>query len=152
MARPSLVGARFLRFLLAGVANTAFGFAAYSALIVAGAPVWMAVLLANVLGIVFNFVSTGAFAFRDTSLRRLPKFVLCYAAVYALNVGLVHIAIAQFAMGKISAQAVITLPMAVLTYVLLKTFVFRTTLETAQLPTPSSSSLTRTPRARDTSI
>lgn len=124
MAQQPMRGRRFMRYLAAGAANTVFGFAVYSGLIIAGAPVWLALLCATVLGIAFNFFSTGGFVFDDLGLARLPRFVVCYAVVYVINLGLIEAVMACCTRGKIAAQAVITLPMALCGYYLLKTFVY----------------------------
>ena len=116
---------RFLRFVAAGVANTLFGFAAYSGLIVAGTPVWLALFVAMLFGMMFNFFSTGGFVFGNRDLKRIPRFVICYGVIYAANLASVEAVMACCAPGrKIIAQAIVTLPASLLSYYLLKTFVF----------------------------
>ena len=114
---------RFLRFLLAGGVNTLFGFAAYSALILAGLPVWAALLLAHIAGVGFNFFTTGRFVFRATLRGRLPRFVAVYALIYGVNlmaIATVH----RWVPDEIASQAMLTLPMAGFTFWLMQRFVF----------------------------
>lgn len=119
----TLRGNRFLRFLVAGAINTLFGFVVYSFAVLAGAQVWLALLLGLVCGTIFNFISTGGYVFRDLALGRIPKYLLCYLLVYFLNLKLIDWLLLWVG-NAILAQAVLTLPMAVLAYVLMARFVF----------------------------
>ena len=119
----SLRSNRFLRFLVAGSFNTLFGFAAYSSAIIAGAPVWGSLMLGLVAGIFFNFFSTGLYVFRDLALSRVPRFVFCYLTAYGVNLKL----IGWFSMlthNHILSQAILALPMAIFTYVLMAWIAF----------------------------
>ena len=114
---------RFLRFLVAGGVNTLFGYAVYSAGIVLGTPVWAALLTGMVAGSVFNFVTTGGYAFRQLALRRYPRFVGCYLVVYAVNLALIA-ALSTWVADKLLAQAVLLVPLALFSYVLMARLVF----------------------------
>jgi len=119
-----LRSARLLRFLVAGGVNTLFGFAIYSAAIVLGAQVWVALLTGLAAGIIFNFFSTGWYVFRDLAISRWPRFVLCYLATYGLNLQLIEWLTGWIA-NPILSQAILSLPMAVFTYFLMEQIVFR---------------------------
>ena len=114
---------QFLRFLVAGAINTLFGFLAYSAAILFGATVWLALLIGLVCGMIFNFFSTGGYVFRDLGLGRVPRFVLCYLLVYLSNLKLIAL-MSMWVGNAIFAQGILTLPIALLTYVLMARFVF----------------------------
>lgn len=101
----------------------AFGFAIYGAMIFADASVWAALLAANVLGTLFNFFTTGSYVFRQLSLRRLPHFLLSYVFVYFVNLGAIEL-ISVWLSDKILAQALLVLPMALLTYLCMLKLVF----------------------------
>ena len=118
---------RFLRFLAAGALNTLFGFAIYSAAILLGMPVWAALLVANVAGIGFNFLTTGGYAFRSLLLSRLPRFAMAYLGLYLLNWGLIHW-LQPWVLGAIEAQALLALPLALLSYAIMVRLVFAPTL------------------------
>src|SRR5688500_898875 len=75
----------WLRFLIAGGFNTLFGWACYAGLILLGAPPWLALILATLTGIAFNFITLGGYAFRSLVLQRLPRFVLAYCTIYTTN-------------------------------------------------------------------
>lgn len=80
-----LRGSRLLRFVLAGVLNTAFGYGAFL-LALALFPTTLSALVAStVVAVLFSFVSQGLYVFRAAELRRLPGFCLTYLAVFAFN-------------------------------------------------------------------
>ncbi len=120
---PCLFKNRFMRFLLAGGVNTLFGFAAYSLAIIAGAEVWLALLIGMLLGTVFNFFTTGGFVFREILPARFPRFVLCYLLVYVINLQLIEL-IFIYSNNKILSQAILVFPMAILSYFLMARMVF----------------------------
>ena len=112
-----------MRFLVAGGINTLFGFAVYSLSIAAGMAVWLALFIGMLLGTVFNFFTTGGYAFRELSPARFPRFVLCYLFVYFINLELIEL-IFTLLNNKILAQAILVFPMAILSYFLMARFVF----------------------------
>jgi putative flippase GtrA len=114
---------RLMRFLVAGGINTLFGFAVYSFCIVAGMAVWLALLVGMLSGTVFNFITTGGYVFRELSLVRFPRFVICYFLVYGINFMLIEL-ISIWLNSKILSQAIITFPLALLSYFLMVRFVF----------------------------
>jgi putative flippase GtrA len=111
------------RFVIAGMANTVFGFLVYSAAVLAKAPVWAALLAGVLAGIVFNYVTIGGYAFRQLSWKNFPRFVLCYVAVYLINLGLITL-LSRIGTGLIAAQAVITVPLAAFSYLMMRFVVF----------------------------
>ena len=124
--RSRLDRQRGLRYVLAGGVNAAFGFAMYSLAILAGFPVWSALIAANVAGVAFNFVTMGRYVFRNLVLARFPRFAACYLFVYFVNLAAVE-QLSTWVPGKIVGQAILTVPMALLSYFLLKRFVFART-------------------------
>jgi len=115
---------QFVRFLLAGLANTLFGLCVYAGAIRCGLATWAALLAGMLAGLAFNFITLGGYAFRDLSLQRLPRFVCCYLATYTLNLVALHLLRALWA-DAIVAQVILTPPMAVFSYLCLSRFVFR---------------------------
>lgn len=113
----------FVRFLGAGLLNTAFGYAAYALLILAGAPVWGAVGGATLLGIVFNFLSYGGLVFGSARADRLPRFIAVYAFLYLFNVALTHLLMA-WGSSALLAQALLVPFLAALAFILMRSLVF----------------------------
>ena len=119
----SLRLSRFLRFLVAGTFNTLLGFSVYSAAILSGTPIWLALMIGLVAGVAFNFVSTGGYVFRDTALVRLPRFVFCYLLVYGVNLQLLGW-LSGWIKGDFLPQAILSFPMAAFSYLLMARIVF----------------------------
>ena len=122
--RSLLANRQFLRFLVAGGVNTLFGFGVNIAALLAGMPVWLAMLVGTVAGVAFNFFTHGGYAFRDMSARRLPRYVLGYAAVYAIGLSAFHV-LHPVVRDPIACQAVLLIPMALLSYLIMSRFVFQ---------------------------
>ena len=95
----------FLRFLAVGVLNTVFAYTLFALLSWIGLAYPLAIGLATVVGVAFNFQSTGRLVFGQAPLSRFARFVGVYAVLYLLN-----------------ASAVI--PLAMLAFLLQRRFVF----------------------------
>lgn len=124
-SRPAaaLRGSTFLRFLVAGAVNTLFGYAVYGVGVAAAAPVWLALLAGMVAGTVFNFFTTGGYAFRQLARRRYPLFAACYLLVYGVNLLLIAW-LSHWIQDKMVAQGLLLVPLALLSYVLMDRVVF----------------------------
>lgn len=118
--RPS---ARFVRFLAVGVLNTAFGYGVFVACLWLGMHYALAGAISTVLGVLFNFKSTGNLVFRSKGNRRLPRFVAVYAIIYLVNVLALGVML-QFGIPEWLGGLILLLPSAILSYVLNRHFVF----------------------------
>ncbi len=116
---------RFLRFLLVGAVNTAFGYSVFALLVWCGLPYPAAIGLATVAGVAFNFQSTGRLVFGGAPPSRLARFVGVYLVVYLLNV-LAVAGLLRLGLDVYAANAVAVLPLAMIAYILQRTFVFPT--------------------------
>lgn len=114
---------RFLRFLIAGGVNSLFGFMMYSLSILFGAPVWLSLVIGTVAGIMFNFCTVGGYVFRNLSLSKFPSFMISYAVCFAINLQLIEL-LSIYLGGPIVSQSLLTPPMAILSYILLRYFVW----------------------------
>ena len=115
---------QFLVFLVVGGLNTAFGYGIYAALIYMGLHYALAVLLATVLGVLFNFKTTGTIVFASQDNSLIVKFFGVYAILFVFNAVFIHI-LRNFSFNDYVAGA-ITIPFAaVLSFILNKKLVFR---------------------------
>lgn len=80
---------RLLRFVLVGGVNAAFGYGVYGAALYLGWPLALALALANVTGVAFNFVTNGRLVFDDRDPRKFPRFVLAYVLAWLVGTVLV---------------------------------------------------------------
>ena len=119
-----LVSNQFLRFVLVGGLNTAFGVGFYCLAIHVGIPYYIATLLSNVLGVCFNFITTGNLVFRDNNPRLIFRFVVAYVLIYFINTAVVK-AFILLGMNNYWAGILATPVVALCSYSLLKYFVYR---------------------------
>lgn len=110
-------------FALAGGVNTAFGLLIYAGLVLLGFPVWATVTLSMLGALAFNYLTYGGIVFKDLSWRNFPRFVAFYVFLAGLNTGLLH-AMAGLSLGPFLSQAVLALPLAVVSYIGLTILVF----------------------------
>jgi putative flippase GtrA len=122
--RSLLAERQFLRFLVAGGVNTLFSFGVNVAALLAGLPVWLAMLIGTVAGIAFNFFTHGGYAFRDMSAKRVPRYVLGYAVVYVVILAAFHV-LQLVVRSPIACQALLVIPAALLSYLIMSRFVFQ---------------------------
>ena len=118
-----LLQIRFLRFLLAGGVNTAFGYGLFYALLLLSGSAMFALTLGTILAVLFNFLTTGAFVFRTMERHRLWRFFAVYGVVYIYNaIGLTTLQ--AFGMAPALAGLVLLPGAVVLAYLLNRSLVF----------------------------
>lgn len=110
-----------LRFLGIGVINTFFGISVYWLLIYAGLPYQFASLLSLILGIVFSFNSHRRVVFKTGG--RFFTYVVVWIFIYFVNIEMISM-IRDFT-GDYIAGLVLIPVNATLSFVLMKSFVFR---------------------------
>lgn len=116
---------RVCRFLLVGFFNSIFGFSVFSLIVFLGGETWLALLGGNVAGVFFNFFTIGGFVFLDLRFHRIPLFVLVYVGLFFTNLKSIEYIIVYTKFDRITAQALLTAPMAILSYFVMKEIVFR---------------------------
>jgi putative flippase GtrA len=118
--RPS---GRFIRFLLVGGLNTAFGYGVFVGCLWLGMHYAIAGAISTVLGVLFNFKTTGSLVFQSRRNGRLPHFVSVYVFTYVigtLSIGLML----HFGIPEWLGALILLLPSAILSYLLNRRFVF----------------------------
>ncbi|MDP3620039.1 MAG: GtrA family protein [Ramlibacter sp.] len=113
----------FRRFLVAGAVNTLFGYVVYGAAILADTPAWLALFIGMAAGTVFNFFTTGGYAFWQLSISRYPRFVLCYLFIYGVNLVL-FAGLSRYIADKLIVQGLLLVPLALLSYFIMSRLVF----------------------------
>lgn len=115
--------AGFVSFLIVGVLNTAFGYGVFALLLWLGAHYTVAAAGSTVLGVLFNFRTTGRLVFGSRDDGKLLVFVLVYLVVYGVQIACLSVLIAA-GLSSYVAGIVLILPIALLSFFLLKRFVF----------------------------
>ncbi len=113
-----------LRFIITGFINTAFSYICFFILSYLGFHYSITVLFAYGLGIVFNFQTARIIVFKDRRNSRLFNFIFVYAITYSINVFLLYLLVPIIADPRY-AQAIVVIPIAGLTYLMQKRFVFK---------------------------
>ena len=109
---------RFIRFVLVGVLNTAFGYGVYALFVLLGAAPQIALLMQFAVGAVWNYFTHARLVFDTTGYRKMPAYLACYAGLYLLNAALLGLLMAQ-GVGPLVAQAVILPLIVVLSFALI---------------------------------
>lgn len=115
---------KFIRFLFVGGLNAAFGYSVYAILIYLHVHYSLAALMATILGVLFNFKTTGRLVFKSKNNRLLFKFIGVYAIIYVINVASLKV-FNFFKVDMYLAGAAMLLPMAAIAFILNKNLVFK---------------------------
>lgn len=119
-----VLDSQLLRFVAVGALNTAVGYLIYAVLVWVGFNYAVAAAAGTVLGVLFNFKSTGRLVFGSNDNRLLRRFICVYLLVYLVNVvGLT--VFTRFGFSAYMAGLLMLPPAACLSFVLNKRYVFR---------------------------
>lgn len=113
----------FVRFLFVGGINTLFGYGVFFLFEYLTRSDAVSLLMSNVLGIIFNFNTLGRLVFKSHHYKLLIKFFLVYGVIYVLNLICLKV-FHHFGMNSNIGQAILVIPVALLSYLLNKIFVF----------------------------
>lgn len=119
---------QFIRFAAVGVLNSAFGYGLYALFVYLGVPPELALFLATVLGVIFNFVTTGRLVFRNADSRLFLRFAGAYGVIYICNAVALRFLV-NFGLGPLVAQALLMPLSVVATFAIMQAFVFRETTQ-----------------------
>ena len=113
----------FYKYLLIGGVNTVFGYCVFAFLLFFGIHYSLAVLVATILGILFNFKTYGRFVFNNHSWNLLGRFVFVYTNIYLVNITLLLV-FDLFVSNLYISGAMTTPVIAYLGYILNKRYVW----------------------------
>ncbi len=119
---------QFYRFIFVGIVNTAFSYSIYYLLCQTALPISIALALSTVMGIVFNYFSTGRLVFGNRGSRCFMKFILVYVTIYLINL-LALCSLIVIGLPPEISQALLLPIIALLTFLVMKEIVFREILE-----------------------
>lgn len=115
---------RFIKFLLVGGLNTAFGYLVFALLIWLGLHYSLATFLSTVIGIVFNFFTTGRLVFQNSDNGLIFRFFTVYGVYWVINVSAIWLVTLTGYTNLYVIGIALVLPCAMVSYVLMKVFVF----------------------------
>ncbi len=117
------VDEKFFKFLFVGALNTLFGYALYAFFVAIGLKANLALFFQYILGILWNFKTTGTIVFKNNNNRLIFKFFLSYIFTFTINSFALNFLIKY--LNEYIAQAVLVLPVAVISFLIFKFWVFR---------------------------
>ena len=112
------------RFLAVGVLNTLVGYSLYAAFLFYNLSYPLALLLATILGVLFNFQSIGRLVFKKYQHTLIWKFIGGYILVYCINLTFIAV-ITRVGINAYIAGAIALIPATVFSYFFNKFFVFK---------------------------
>lgn len=115
-----------IKFIFAGLVNTAFGYASYAVLIYWGLNYLLALFLATILGVIFNFINFGLFVFDGKrGWHVFLKFIAVYVLIYLVNSIMLIFLTREFLFSPYLGQVLCIPPSVVLSWFLMKYWVYR---------------------------
>lgn len=113
----------FMFFIVSGI-NTVFGYGLFALFIYLGLHYFLAILIASVLGILFNFKTIGSLVFKTHNNALIFRFFGVYGVNYLLNAGGLTI-LKWLGLSAYAGQAILVVPLGCIGFLLNKTFVFQ---------------------------
>ena len=130
-----LSNSAFIKFLFIGGLNTAFGYLSFCGFTFLLGNAYTSVILATISGVLFNFKTYGTLVFNSKDNSRILRFF----AAYLLLIGIQMVLLKWLNLWGITnpylAVAIMILPMSALSFIILRKFVFHSSL----IPEPSES-------------
>ena len=114
---------KFFKFLFVGFLNTAFSYFLYALFLIIGFAPNLALFFQYILGVLWNFKTTGTIVFENKNNKLIFKFVLSYIFTFLINSILLKLLING--VNEYLAQAILILPIAFLSFAILKYWVFK---------------------------
>jgi len=114
---------KFFKFLFVGFLNVAFSYFLYALFLTIGLVANVALLFQYIFGVLWNFKTTGTIVFQNKNNKLIFKFVLSYVFTFLINSILLKI-LTHHLNGYL-AQAVLIMPIAFLSFLILKNWVFK---------------------------
>jgi putative flippase GtrA len=115
-----------IKFLIAGIINTLFGYSLYAILIFFGVSFSLALLFSTIAGVIFNFFSFSYMAFSGIRSGWIfLRFVFSYLIVYLVNAIMLMTLISYGGLNPYMSQ-IICMPFSVaLSWILMNAWVYR---------------------------
>lgn len=114
---------QIISFILIGIINTVFGYSAYALFIYLGLNYILAVLMATIFGVLFNFKTIGKFVFGSSHNGLISRFIFVYTIVFTINIIIIKI-LKNFGLNDYISGLLAIAPASVASFILNKYFVF----------------------------
>ncbi|MFZ4413445.1 MAG: GtrA family protein [Bacteroidales bacterium] len=114
---------RFMIFLLVGGVNTIFGYGIFALCIYLKLHYSLASFISTVLGVLFNFKTTGVIVFKNKNNSLIFKYLFVYGISFCIGLILLFL-LNQMGINNYIGGAILILPGAVIAYTLQRILVF----------------------------
>ncbi len=121
-----LLSPKFVKFLFTGVINTFFGYAVFAVLLYVNTSYLIALFLATIAGVIFNYFSFGRMVFSSkNNWFVFGKFVFAYAVIYGVNAVFLRTLTKNYSLSPYLGQ-LICIPLSVfLSWILMNYWVYK---------------------------
>lgn len=119
----------FLRFLIVGGFNTAFGYGIYALLIFIGLGYLLASTFSFAISLFFNFKTHGKFVFHDRPNRSFYSYVFSWLVVYLVNACFL-VLLVNLGVDSYIAGALLILPISIFAFLIMRYVAFRVDVPT----------------------
>lgn len=116
---------KFIRFVLVGGLNTSFGLGVYCLMVYFGFSYIWATLISQVLGVLFNFLTTGTLVFEKNEKKLIFRFFASYIITYFVNVGMNRALQITLGLNEYLSGVGAIIVSAVASFFILKYFVYK---------------------------
>jgi len=113
---------RVFRYYQAGLINMGFGYGLFALFVWAGVNMYLAQIVAHILGVIFNYFTYSRYTFADQRGSK-SRFIMSYAFNYVLNLGALAFT-AIFVASPYLAGLIATIAVSLVNYFVLKHLVF----------------------------
>ena len=116
---------RFIKYLFVGALNTLFSYTLYAILVAVGLVANVALFVQYIIGVLWNFKTTGSLVFKNHNNKLIFKFIACYVFTFILNS--IFLKLLTYYLNPYISQAILVFPIALVSFVIMKFWVFKET-------------------------
>lgn len=115
---------KFVKYLFVGFMNTVFSYIIYAVVVTIVEKATLSLAISYVISVLFNFQTTGRIVFKNKDNSLIVKFVLSYLTTFFINRYALDTLVNTIGVDKYLSQAILVFPIAMVSFLLLKYFVF----------------------------
>jgi len=114
------------KFLVVGLLNTVVGYGFYGILVLLQVPYLAALFMSTIMGVVFNYFSTGKLVFKSSGGRIIfAKFIAAYSMVYCINAVMLDVLVKHYQFDPYIGQALCVPLSVVMSWLLMNHWVYK---------------------------
>ena len=115
---------KFVKYLFVGFMNTVFSYLVYAIVVTITNRPTYSLGISYIIGILFNFQTTGRIVFKNKDNTLIVRFFLSYLTTFFINRYALDTLVNTLGVDKYLSQAILVFPIAMISFMILKFFVF----------------------------